>query len=223
MIKSRTNKYFNNAIEAISKGRYRSGQKWLKVAGFFGYSTMDIYFQKGVIAFENLNLGEALRFFHSYLSLAVKPEQSVYYYLGEAYHLLGNTKEAIRHFKYAFDRGSDKLIQCKALIYLENLKYYSSDKVQELFENKLRFIWNQDRADMEQYRIQALTETLKGNYNKAIELFLEVIRANPDAIEPYKELAECYARVKEFDEIIKLFNSKSNIVKKDKTVSLFLA
>ncbi len=223
MIAKKAQKYFDRSVSAITEGKHERGQKWLKVAGFYGYPMSLIHFQQAVVALEQLNLTDALRLFHSYMSLTKEIDENVYYYLGEIYYLLGNRDESCRYFKKSFDKASNLLIQCKSLVYLDKLNYYSSEKVNQLTEHKFNYLLNVESHDMDQKRINALMASLRGDYNLAINLLTELIEENPCTRGLYKELCECYLRSKRYNAIIDLLKDNSYLYKRDKTLVPTLA
>ncbi len=223
MIANRAQKYFDRSVTAIHEGKHERGQKWLKIAGFYGYPTGLIHYQQAIVALEQLNLTDALRLFHSYMSLTNRIDENVYYYLGEIYYFLGNKDEACRYFKKSFDRAANLLIQCKSLVYLDKLNFYSSEKVNQLTEHKFDYLLSVESHDMDQKRINALMASLRGDYNLSIDLLTELIEAKPNVRELYKELCECYLRSKRYNAIIDLLQDKTYLYKRDKTLLFTLA
>ena len=75
----------------------------------------------GISAYHANHLTEAIRYFESIINSEKKPDQTVYYALGRAYHQQRNYKEAIRNYKK----------------YLENTKF-EDDRREHVKDNILR-------------------------------------------------------------------------------------
>lgn len=219
----KSEKYLDKSVEAIDAGLHNKAKKWLRLAQFHGLNQVQFHFQRGKIALEELKLDQALKHFHSYLSLSLQLDYTVYYYLGECYFAQGNSDESIKYFQLALNESESPLIQIKSLYYLDRLKVMSDDKVQKIVDEKFNYSLEIQQHSCESKRINALSYSLKGYHDEAIDLMNQVITEEPKHREAYKELFECYLRAKLYDDIIKKYNSKKSFFKKDKAIKLLLA
>ncbi len=225
--KRKCEKQFNRGIEAIELGQYKKAKKWFKIARFYNFPVGLVDFQLGIIALEELNLSEAVRQFHSYLSsssINIENNQLSYYYLGIAYNILGNQREALDYLKKALGETANIHIQCKALLSIAKIKSYSPEMLSYLIQERFNYLLNIENSfSYEQKRTTALIEALRGNYDKCISILQEIIEEKPKLREVYKELGECYFLSQNYEDAIPVLKQGRKIAPDDQTISLLLA
>ncbi|MDH4128679.1 MAG: tetratricopeptide repeat protein [Spirochaetota bacterium] len=222
-VTNKSEKYFQRSIKAIELGQYRKAKKWLNIASFYGHPIEQIYFQRGIISLRLLKLTDALNFFHLYLSREHDADNIIYYYLAETYNMMGNSNESIKYYKMSFEGTTELLIKCKSLLNLEKAFNNSSEANLQIMRSKLDYFLIANYDKINELRVDACISIIKGNYDIAIDILKNLANKNPNFVDIYKELCECYLRANLYDELIQIIKNNKNIFKRDKSFKIYLA
>lgn len=225
--KTNPNDYFKKTLHLIQNGYSQKAKQSLKLAKFYGYSSNQIQIQRGLVFLQSFDLQKALECFQSVL-YSIDPEPKACYYLAETYFLLGNRKSALKFFHKAFEESQELLIQCKSLLYIQKIQSFSTERIFELAGTKLNYLVHIEYSELEQKRINALLQSIRGQSKKAIELFEEILDQDSSAsLEICKEFLETSLRFSAFQNISAWLTHKnkkwSKKIKKDKRIELLLA
>lgn len=166
---------------------------------------------------------EAIKVFEA--AILLKPDDAEFYSgLGDSYMSIENYDKALENYKKATEqqRCPDRPYSMIAQIYYE-LKDY--DKALEAFYTaRLKIDKNSSSYINTLFNI-GLLESLKGNYNKAEAVYIELIQTDPTEYHSYAKLIQIYYHKKEYDKAKpyreKLYEAHKKNLLKDNLKDMF--
>lgn len=183
-------KYFEKAKICFKQGAFKKAKRYYLTASLLNYNPSLCRLYIGIIQLYELQINEAFSTFQMVLTSNDSISEA-YYYLGKVFQAFDNPQESKSYFEKSILHSKSEI---NRLLSLEEIQDTLS---QTEFEYYKKFAYNAYKIrhnipEDEKLLRQALIARLEGNFEKAHELFNELIYLYPNNFSAYYELSKTY-------------------------------
>ncbi len=213
----RGEKNFRKAKHYIQQGKFVLATYHLKMAEKKDFDKAKIFLQRGIIELYKMDIATAFETFQRVLTFSSK-NPDVYYYIGKCFNYFGNDEEAFDHFLKSYKYSNSDLIKGKALLELKKIRHINEQKYKTVYNEEYSCLVHINREESENFRSNAISELIKGNYLSATEILKRLVQKQPRNFEAFKELAYALSKMGNYEYALKSLKKAKSICRKDKTL-----